>query len=223
MRPVDFAAEYVMQTFPLARDPYALNAGTEDEGYLEMRNVGAATWRPGETFLGTTEPRDGASAIAASDWVGPGRAATIDRDVPPGESGRFVFRVRAPDAPGDYAQYFNLVQEGVAWFGDPGQGGPPDNQIQIRVTSMAWDAGPMPEADAGTPEIPMGDASVVTTVDAGPMDRDRGMTPVDDGCGCSVPGRGGDPSPGLATLFLLAGALALRRRALRGMLREWRG
>ena len=220
--PPDFAAEYVNQSFPLARDPYPLNAGTEDEGYLEMRNVGAATWRPGETFLGATEPRDGASAIAASDWVSPSRAATVDRDVPPGETGRFVFRVRAPDAPGDYPQYFNLVQEGVAWFGDPGQGGPPDNQLQIRVTSMAWDAGPMPP-DAGVmggrdagPEIPMGDASM-TVVDAGGLD--RGMTPVDDGCGCSVPGRGEAPSwPGLAALGLFACVLARRR----GMIRRWR-
>jgi hypothetical protein len=129
----DWGAAYVMQTFPLARDPFPLEAGSTFSGYLEMRNTGAQTWRPGEVFLGTTEPRDVASPIAAPDWVSPNRAATIDRDVPPGGMGRFAFSVRAPDAAGDYAQYFNLVREGVAWFSD--SGGPIDAQIQIRVTS----------------------------------------------------------------------------------------
>lgn len=133
--PNDYAAEYVHQTFPLARDPFELYPGQEQSGYIEMRNVGNAPWMPGITNLGTTEPRDGASAIAGSDWLGPNRAATIDRVVAPGETGRFVFSVRAPDALGDYPQFFNLVQEGVAWFGD--QGGPPDAHLQVRVTVVA--------------------------------------------------------------------------------------
>jgi MYXO-CTERM domain-containing protein len=129
----EWAAEYVVQTFPLARDPFPLEAGTTFTGYLEMRNVGTQTWRPGEVFLGTTEPRDVPSPIAGPDWISPNRAATIDREVPPGATGRFQFTVRAPDEPGEYPQYFNLVREGIAWFSD--SGGPPDTQIQIRVES----------------------------------------------------------------------------------------
>ena len=130
----DWAASYVTQTFPLARDPFPLAAGTEFAGYLEMRNTGSQTWRPGEVFLGTTEPRDGASPIAGSDWVSTSRAATIDREVAPGATGRFDFSVRGPDTPGDYPQFFNLVREGVSWFGEerrpgrrrhPGAGAPP--------------------------------------------------------------------------------------------------
>ncbi len=139
----DWAAEYVMQTFPLARDPFPLEVGSTFMGYLEMRNTGAATWRPGEVFLGTTEPRDVASAIAAPDWIAPNRAATIDRDVPPGATGRFVFSVRAPATIGAHEQYFNLVREGVAWFSE--SGGPPDRQIQIRVESIAPATPPCPE------------------------------------------------------------------------------
>ena len=138
-----FAAEYVMQTFPLASAPFPLEAGTTFAGYLEMRNTGTDTWRPGEVFLGTTEPRDGASALAASDWISDHRAASIDREVPPGSTGRFEFSVRAPDAPGDYPQFFNLVREGVAWFGD--DGGPRDAQIQIRVTSTPRSAPVCPD------------------------------------------------------------------------------
>jgi hypothetical protein len=128
-----WGASYVMQTFPLARDPFPLEAGTSFTGYLEMRNTGTETWRPGRTFLGTTEPRDVASPIAGPDWVSPNRAATIDRDVPPGATGRFNFTVVAPATPGDYPQYFNLVEEGVTWFSN--SLGPADDLIQIRVTS----------------------------------------------------------------------------------------
>ncbi|HEY8431171.1 MAG TPA: MopE-related protein [Sandaracinaceae bacterium] len=141
----DYAAAYVHQTFPLARDPFELYPGQEVSGYIEMRNTGRATWRPGETYLGTTEPRDVASPIAGPDWVAPNRPATIDRVVAPGETGRFNFTVRAPDALGDYPQFFNLVQEGVAWFSQ--QGGPPDNQLQVRVTVIE-----PPPCPAGTSE-----------------------------------------------------------------------
>lgn len=214
--PVQFAAEYVSQSFPLARDPYPVPAGTEDEGYIELRNAGAATWRPGETFLGTTEPRDGESAIAASDWVSPSRAATVDREVPPGETGRFVFSVRAPEAPGEYPQYFTPVQEGVAWFSDPGQGGPPDNQLQVRVESHAWDAGPQP-VDAGVE--PVADAAVPARADGGPAVHVRPEATPDDGCGCQVPGRTG--GNGWWGTLALVGLLVLRRRG-RGILAAWR-
>ena len=143
--PNDYAAEYVHQTFPLARDPFELYPGQEMSGYIEMRNTGRAAWMPGVTKLGTTEPRDVESPLAASDWLSPNRAATVDHVVEPGETGRFEFSVRAPDALGDYPQFFSLVQEGVAWFGD--QGGPPDAQLQVRVTVV-----PSPPCADGTPD-----------------------------------------------------------------------
>ncbi|AKF05979.1 hypothetical protein DB32_003128 [Sandaracinus amylolyticus] len=134
-----FRAEYVSQSFPLARDPFQLAPGEERAGHIELRNTGTETWRPGQTFLGTTEPRDRASPLAGPDWVAPNRAATVDRDVAPGATGRFAFTVRAPASAGDYPQFFNLVQESVAWFSD--SGGPVDGQLQVRVTVV-------PPADA---------------------------------------------------------------------------
>lgn len=142
----DWSATYVNQTFPLARDPFPLEAGSTFTGYLEMRNTGTQTWRPGEVFLGTTQPRDGASPIAGPDWGSDHRAATIDHDVAPGETGRFELTVRAPDVAGDYSQFFGLVREGVAWFSE--SGGPADDIIQIRVTSTA--PPPCPEGVDGT-------------------------------------------------------------------------
>lgn len=206
-----YGAAYVHQTFPLARDPFDLAPGEVVNGYLELRNTGTEPWSPGATFLGTTEPRDVASPLAADGWVAPNRAATVDRAVPPGESGRFVFDVRAPSTPGEYVQFFNLVQEGVAWFGDPGQGGPPDAQIQIRVTVLDVppvnvDAGPPPTPDAGTPPMPTdGGAPPDAGVDAGPS---GGLS--SDGCSCRA-ATPGAPAP--AGLFALAAlALVLRRR-----------
>ncbi len=133
-----FGFAFVAQSFPLARDPFPLAAGATSSGYLELRNTGTETWRPGHTFLGTTGPRDRPSPIAGPDWVSPSRAATVDRVVAPGASGRFAFTVRAPSAAGSYPQFFNLVEEGVAWFSD--DGGVPDDQLQVRVEST----GPAP-------------------------------------------------------------------------------
>jgi len=208
-----YGAAYVEQTFPLARDPFELRPGEVVSGHLEMRNTGTEPWRPGETFLGTTEPRDAASPLAADSWVSPSRAATIDRVVNPGETGRFEFELRAPATPGEYPQYFNLVQESVAWFGDPGQGGPPDAQIQIRVTVL--DAPPvMPDAGAPPPPPPPADASMGDP-DAGPPSTDAGMVtggerPMADGCSCrAAPGAPTSPA------WLALGALALWRRRRR--------
>ncbi len=127
-----FAAEYVSQSFPLASEPFVLAPGATSAGSIEMRNTGTEPWTPGMTFLGTTEPRDVASPLAGPDWVSPSRPATVDRTVAPGETGRFSFTVQAPDAPGEYTQFFNLVQEDVAWFSSPG-----DRQLEVRVQVMS--------------------------------------------------------------------------------------
>lgn len=145
--PPRFRAQYVMQTFPLARTTLDLAPGALSAGYLEMRNTGTETWTPARTRLGTTQPRDRSSPVAGPDWLSTSRPAAIDRTVPPGATGRFTFTLRAPLAPGEYSEYFNLVEEGVAWFSDPGNGGPADNVIQVRVRTVLV-------MDAGAPDVP---------------------------------------------------------------------
>ena len=140
----DFAAEWVSQSFPLASATFELYPGQEMTGVFEMRNVGEAAWMPGVTLFAPT-PRDVASPLASADWVAPTRASTVDRVVPPGETGMFAFTVRGPDVPGEYSQFFGLVQEGVSWFAD--QGGPPDNVLEIRVTVVE-----LPACVDGTPD-----------------------------------------------------------------------
>ncbi len=125
-------AQVTTQSFPLAADEFVLMPGEEVAGFIEVRNTGRETWRPGEVNLGTAEPRDAHSPIAGPDWLSPARAATLDREVPAGGVGRFEFTVRAPTTPGEYPQFFNLVREGITWFSD--SGGPVDAWIQVRVT-----------------------------------------------------------------------------------------
>jgi len=207
-----WSAEYVDQSFPFARDPFVIPPGDEVAGFIEMRNTGTDDWEPGATFLGTTEPRDVASPLAASDWIDTNRPATVNRTVRPGETGRFEFSVRAPITAGEYAQYFNLVQESVAWFSAPA-----DDQLQVRVTvetdatepvdmgTSAADAGAPPVIDAGT--IPGSDMAV--GADLG----DRSTRTLEgEGCGCRVAAartRDGGAA-GWAALGLLA--LLARRR-----------
>lgn len=133
-KPIAFKGTFVAQGFPFAADPFVLHPGEEKSGFLDLKNEGAEVWKKGEVFLGTSNPRDGAAAIASPSWISPNRVVSVEADTPPGSVGHFAFSVMGPDAAGDYPQFFNLVREGVAWFSDAGQGGPPDNQLQVRVT-----------------------------------------------------------------------------------------
>jgi MYXO-CTERM domain-containing protein len=223
-----FGAAFVMQSFPLARTTLDLPAGSEQRGFIELRNTGTETWRPNEVFLGTTTPRDRASPARGTDWVSAARAATVDRVVAPMAVGRFNFSLRASTTVGqEFNEYFGVVREGIAWFSDTGQGGPPDNQLQIRVRAIAgaMDAGvtPRPDAsapvDAGPPTMdattPAPDASTVTDSgaradarrDAGPI----GVEP--SGCGCAVPAA--TPRSGVFGVMLSLVALAREARRRR--------
>jgi hypothetical protein len=145
----DFKGSFSGQSFPFASQPFDLYPGEVKSGYIDLVNDGKQTWKPGEVFLGTTQPRDGKSPLAAADWVSPSRATTVDKATPTGAVGRFSFSVKAPATPGDYAQYFNLVREGVAWFSDAGQGGPPDNQLEVKLTVKQAPPGQGGAAGAG--------------------------------------------------------------------------
>ena len=125
-----YAAKFVSQSFPYASiGPAQILAGETLESYIEMRNVGTKPW-DSNTKLGTTEPRDRTSPFAGAEWPGPNRYAQVDGVVQPGETYKFVFTMHAPMDTGVYDEHFGLVQEGVTWFSDPGQGGPPDAQLE---------------------------------------------------------------------------------------------
>jgi hypothetical protein len=208
MPPRTWGAEFVAQSFPLAREaPIVMRPGEELAGFIELRNVGTEAW-DGSTRLGTTEPRDRSSAFVGPDWLAPNRAAAVAGTVPNGGTHRFAFTIRAPDALGLHSEHFGVVQERVAWFSDPGQLGPPDSQLEIRIEVVATpvdeDAGPIAEADAGPPAETDAEPS---TADAGARDGEIVMN-----CGCAVPGaRRSEPLPLVALAALIT--VVVRRRS----------
>lgn len=127
-----YAASYVSQSWPLASTAMPMFAGQTIAASITLKNTGTKTW-DSNTKLGTTQPRDRASPFADSSWLASNRAAHVSGTVPPGGTFKFSFNFHAPAKAGTYNEYFDLVQEGVAWFSDPGQGGPPDNQIQAQI------------------------------------------------------------------------------------------
>ncbi|MCU1277880.1 MAG: Lyzozyme (1,4-beta-N-acetylmuramidase) [bacterium] len=127
-----YAAQYVAQSWPLASTPMNLVAGQSVAASITLKNTGSKTW-DSNTKLGTTQPRDRASAFADGGWLSPSRAAHVTGTVPPGGTFKFSFNFHAPAKAGTYHEFFDLVQEGVAWFSDPGQGGPPDNQFEAQI------------------------------------------------------------------------------------------
>src|SRR5581483_4958559 len=109
----EWAAELIDRNAPATLAP-----GAEAEVWVDFKNTGTATWKPGSTKLGTDHPRDRASALAAADWLAANRPATVEKITAPGEVGRFRFHIAAPrDAQGRaLSESFALVEEGVAWF-----------------------------------------------------------------------------------------------------------
>ncbi|HEX8792370.1 MAG TPA: CHAP domain-containing protein [Polyangiaceae bacterium] len=141
-----YAASYVSQSFPLASTALTMTAGQTIPSYIEMKNTGGMAW-DSNTRLATSNPRDRMSAFADSTWISPNRLAAVSGTVSPGSTYKFTFDLHAPDKPGTYYEYFNLVEDGVAWFSDPGQGGPPDNDLEVQVVVVAGPSTPDAGAD----------------------------------------------------------------------------
>lgn len=182
-----YAASYVSQSFPLASTALKMTAGQTIPSYIEMKNTGGKDW-DSNTRLATSNPRDRMSVFADSTWISPNRLAEVKGTVAPGGTYKFQFDLHAPDKPGTYYEYFNLVEDGVAWFSDPGQGGPPDNDLEVQVEVVAapptHDAG----ADGATGSGSSGGSSSGSSSGSasgssggGPSaDGDAGPTPSDD-------------------------------------------
>ncbi len=113
--------------------PQAMVAGTTAKAEVVYKNLGTASWN-GNTRLGTTEPRDRASAFASADWIGPSRPAAASNIK--GSTATFAFTLTAPkvSAEKQFKECFNLVQEQKAWFSEKDQGGPSDTALCVTIT-----------------------------------------------------------------------------------------
>jgi surface antigen len=179
-----YGASYVSQSFPLASSALTMTAGQTIPSYIELKNTGSLAW-DSKTHLGTTQPRDRTSAFADATWLAPNRPAGVTGSVAVGDTYKFTFDLHAPTTPGTYLEYFGVVEEGVAWFSDPGQGGPPDDDLEVQIVVVA---GP-DTADAGDSKDDAGKA----TAEAGADDAGKPGTTHDD-AGVRVDG-GGHPGP----------------------------
>ncbi|MCW3030302.1 MAG: hypothetical protein JWM66_435, partial [Solirubrobacterales bacterium] len=150
-----YGASFVSQSWPYASAPaFTVKCGQSVAAKIVLKNVGSKTW-DASTKLGTTMQRDRASIFAGSDWLSPSRAAGIKGTVAPGADGTFTFAFDGPTGaacvPGSYHEFFGVVQEGVAWFSDGGQGGPPDNQLEAVIDLVPGDPNPGDMGGGGTP------------------------------------------------------------------------
>jgi hypothetical protein len=131
-----YAAAYVGQSFPLASTTLTMVEGQVIPSYIELKNTGTKTW-DSNTHIGTTQPRDRVSVFADSTWLSSDRPSGVKGTVAPGGTYKFTFDLAAPATAGNYLEYFGVVEDGVAWFSDSGQGGPPDTDLEVNVTVVA--------------------------------------------------------------------------------------
>ncbi len=132
-------------TFLAKEHPARMVSGEKAVVWVEYRNDGTATWDLARTLLGTTEPRDRASAFFSADnWVAPNRATGPDHSTyDTGSVGRFTFEIQAPEVQQTtrFTEYFGLVQEGVTWFG------PADRTVFFEIEVIPPEEPPDPDQD----------------------------------------------------------------------------
>jgi hypothetical protein len=91
--------------------PPTLACGASSSATITIRNTGTSTWTRAAGFkLG---------AVDDADPLGPGRIDLADGDVvEPGETHDFSIPLLGPDATGELTSDWQMVHEGVQWFGD---------------------------------------------------------------------------------------------------------
>jgi lysozyme len=195
-----YGAEYVSQSWALASTTMMMTTCQTIAASITLKNIGTLPW-DSHTRLATTQPRNRVSDFADSTWIANDRPAAVTGTVAPGDTFEFKFDFHAPPTAGAYLEYFGVVEDGVAWFSDPGQDGPPDNDIEANIEVTA--SGATCTVDPGVP-----DASVLTpdgggtppTADGGTTTRDGAVRSDGGGFTIDAGSRGGADSstgPGL--------------------------
>ncbi|MFQ3587345.1 MAG: N-acetylmuramoyl-L-alanine amidase [Fimbriimonadaceae bacterium] len=108
-------------SFVSASTPPFLLPGETFDAVIRLRNTGDEIWPTtgaNAVFLGTQDPQDRISPFfTPGNWISGNRAARATAVVNPGQEGEFRFRMTAPTAVGTYRETFQLVREGITWFG----------------------------------------------------------------------------------------------------------
>jgi MYXO-CTERM domain-containing protein len=199
--------------------PAELISGERAVVWVELRNTGATAWDLTGTWLGTTGPRDRASALYDTEnWLSDHRATAPDHSGYATDTvGRFTFMVTAPAVTetATVTETFGLVQEGVDWFGPedvtisivvhPADGTAPPTEptppggMTDEPSTPGEEPAPEPGGSTTEPDPPAGPSAPGTPPPAGDLSG-----------GCSATGASsGTPLPFIALGML---ALAVRRR-----------
>lgn len=95
-----------------AQFPASLRCGETAQVSVTMRNTSAVTWTAADGFkLGAVGDEDPLYKDDVRVFLGDGEA------VPPGAQATFTFELRGPDGAGPRVTDWQMVQEGVQWFG----------------------------------------------------------------------------------------------------------
>lgn len=133
-------AQFVSQTVA----PNMLAGGTQTVT-VQMRNSGNYTWAAGTGFkLGSQNPQDNGTWTIA-------RVSPVS-DVAPGQTAVFTFNIKAPSSPGSYNFQWQMLQEGVVWFGSA------TPNVVINVLSGSISANP------GTCTLPVGSSTCSSVI-----------------------------------------------------------
>ncbi|MDO8470775.1 MAG: Ig-like domain-containing protein [bacterium] len=125
-------AQFVTHYPPL--DPVCTNTGIPVS--VTMKNTGDTTWSKGAGYaLGSQNPRDN---NIWGGWTG------LSRDVTPGDQFEFVRYTTTPSVPGTYNFQYQMVQDGVEWFGPQ----TPNVAVQVKNCSPVPLPPPLPPAPA---------------------------------------------------------------------------
>lgn len=98
-------------------EPLTMSPGQKVYTKITVKNTGNQAWYDDNLRLGTLDPRDHGSVFASSDWLTPGRPATIDKSsVGANETATFKFTLEAPLDLGSYQESFGVLIEGRQWL-----------------------------------------------------------------------------------------------------------
>ncbi|HJX89887.1 MAG TPA: hypothetical protein VJ372_05285 [Pyrinomonadaceae bacterium] len=120
-----------------AEPPTKLRAGQVEVINIKVKNISNVIWwqRGGEL----NDRSDNKFYIAAGNrWLDKdGKLSSeteghngIPKDLKPGEETEMPLQITAPKTPGDWTLNLDMVQEGVAWFGEKGS---PTTKIKVMV------------------------------------------------------------------------------------------
>jgi hypothetical protein len=100
--------------------PRMVGLGECGEFEVRLSNLGTSVWKPGEVFLRTQQPQDGAFVYATGEWGAHRNRVPLVAETPPGSVGRFRARFCVPvnaKFPDRVVQRFDVVAEHKQGFG----------------------------------------------------------------------------------------------------------